>query len=152
MGRILSPSGLSLSEAPGLSLLHCAHEQGWEQSAELQGQNPTHFSSFSLSFSVTLRGPPAFLFAVHMRRKYATHSNLPPVSTTIRITRPLRPPFLIFPAWPPSATPCLWSMQRERNCVQTIAREGGSPLLPLHFSLSLPLPHRLPPVKELIMA
>lgn len=42
-GRILSPSGLSFSEAPTRSWLHCTRERSWEQNTQLQQQRgPTH--------------------------------------------------------------------------------------------------------------
>lgn len=117
----------------GLSLLHPAEERGWEHSAKLQQQNPIHPSYFP----VMLSGPPAFLFAVCIRASMQCNVSFP-----LYLPPREHPPALsLFPAYAPSATPRLWSMQCERNCVQTIAPEK-QPVTSLTFALSPTLPHK----------
>lgn len=84
-----------------------------------------------------LSGPPAFLFAVCIRASMQCNVSFP-----LYLPPREHPPALsLFPAYAPSATPRLWSMQCERNCVQTIAPEK-QPVTSLTFSLSPTLPHK----------
>lgn len=101
---------------------------------ERQNYRGTKSHPLQQLFLILRRSPETTRLPVLTKRKYAARSNLSPVSISARMPSPFSPNI-----WPPSATPCLWSIQHERNCVQTIARER-QPLTLLTFLSPAP-PH-----------